>query len=107
MDKMPLNWKIKSKWYSMKQTCQQFGHFIAGRGLTERGHAAYDYLCKVIFDGYKPTTYAETMYEEELKGMMQETKLDRKSAAILMAGTLAKCITPWDFKKKAHKIVSG
>lgn len=107
MDKMPLNWKIKSKWYSIRQTGQQLGHWITGRVLTPKGHEAYDYYCKVIFNAYEPVSYAEIMYENELKSLMKQFELDRKSAAIFSAGQLAKGIPPWIFWKKPHKIISG
>lgn len=107
MSKTPLIWKIKGKWYTARQTCQQFGHWVTGRVLTPKGHEAYDYYCKVIFDAYEPVSYAELMYEDELKNLMKEYELDRKSAAILSAGQLAKGIPPWDFWKKSHKIISG
>lgn len=107
MEKAPLIWQVKAHWYTIRQTCQQLGHFITGHGLTAKGQEAYNYFCKVIFDEYEPVTYAETMYEQELQDSMNRNEMDRKSAAIIMAGTLAKYITPWDFKKKPHKIVSG
>ena len=50
MKKTPLIWKIKGKWYTARQTCQQFGHWMTGRTLTQKGNEAYDYYCKVIFD---------------------------------------------------------
>ena len=108
MNKMPLSWKIKTKWYTVKQTSQQLWHFVSGHSLTRKGHEAYDYFCKVIFDNYEPETYADFLYEEELTDLMEKVKLeDRKSAAILMAGTLAKCMTPWEFHKKERKIVGN
>ena len=107
MKKTPLIWKIKGKWYTARQTYQQFGHWMTGRTLTPQGNEAYDYYCKVIFDAYEPVSYAELMYEDELKNLMKAYELDRKSAAILSAGQLAKGIPPWDFWKKSHKIISG
>lgn len=106
MGKIPLIWKIRSKWYTVRQTGQQLCHWITGHILTPKGYEAYDYYCKVIFDAYEPVSYAETMYEDELKNLMEQFELDRKSAAILSAGQLAKGIPPWIFWKKSHKIIS-
>ena len=73
---------------------------------SQEGYEAYDYYCKVIFDAYEPVSYAEVMYENELKNLMEQFELDRKSAAILSAGQLAKGMPPWIFWKKPHKIIS-
>ena len=107
MEKMPLNWKIKSKWFSVVQTVQQTWNWVKDETLTPKGHEAYDYYCKVIFDDYQPVSLAETMLEDDMQKFMKEIELeDRRSAAILSAGRLAKHIAPWDFKKKEHKVVS-
>ena len=106
MEKISLIWKINSIWCTIKQTGQQFSHWMTGCVLTPKGHEAYDYYCKVIFDAYEPVSYAETMYEDELKNFMEQFKIDRKSAAILSAGQLAKGIPPWIFWKKPHKVIS-
>ena len=108
MSKMPFSWKVKSKWYTVKQTCQQFHNWIKGESLTPKGHDAYDYYCKIIFNGYQPVSYAECMFEEDIKQIMSACEnLDRKSAAILRAGQLAKHIVPWEFIKKEHKVIGG
>lgn len=107
MDKMPMLWKLKTKWYPIKQTCQQFGNFVIGRTVTSRGDQAYDYYCKVIFENYDPINYSDLMAEDELQKMMSDANCDRRSAAILLAGTLAKSIAPWEFWKKKYHIVSN
>lgn len=107
MGKMPISWKLKTKWYPIKQTCQQLGNFITGRTLTHKGQQAYDYYCKVIFENYNPVSYADLMAEDELQKMMNTMHCDHRSAAILLAGTLAKSIAPWEFWKKKYHIVGN
>ena len=51
MDMNKIAWSIKGKWYTVKQTAIQMKNFIIDQSLTPKGHAAYDYYCKVIFDG--------------------------------------------------------
>lgn len=107
MDMNKIAWSIKGKWYTVKQTCVQFKNFVTGQELTPKGHDAYEYYCKVIFDGYEPVSMAELMFEDTLKEKIEKLGMDRKSAAIVTAGHLAKHIKPWDFWKKEHKIIGG
>ena len=107
MDMNKIAWSIKGKWYTVKQTAIQMKNFVIGQSLTPKGHAAYDYYCKVIFNGYEPVSMAELMFEDTLKEKIERLGMTRKDAAIVTAGHLAHHIAPWDFWKKEHKVIGG
>lgn len=102
---MELTWKIRVPWLWAKLFCKQLFNCLIGKKVTQKGHAAYDYYCKVAFTECGPESYADHMFEDDLKRFMEHTQLNRKEAAIVRAGMMAQWMAPWDFLKKEYKIV--
>ena len=98
---------IKGQWYAAKLFIKQCKNCLCGQELTPRGYNAYNYYCKIVFEEYNPVTMADFMFEDIVTEQMKYSNVDRRSAAIILGGELARHMKPWDFWKQKRKIIGG
>ena len=77
---------------------------LTGNTSTQKGINFYDYCTKVIFENYEPQTFADTMFEDEIKSHMKSADMSRKDSAIVTASILAGFMTPAEFAKRPYKV---
>lgn len=90
--------------YRVRLFARQTLNFFLGHQSTDKGIRFYDYCTKIIFENYEPKTFADTMFEDEIKSYMISADMNRHDSAMMIASTFASFMTPVEFAKRPYKV---